>query len=195
MSQRNSFWLTLGTLGTTLSEIAGYHGDISAGRFVARGQMAVVGVAVLIGTVTVAGTLAAATKRRRGTDRPAVVYRGQRVVNASASAFILGMLVYLAVYPPTPWVFHTMVVLTLLLGIMLVIPVRAADTPAVVAALNGCAGLAACAAGFATGSGILVMAGALIAAAGWIFTIVLQRTMTRSLAGALLSAFEDGPGA
>ncbi|MGH7668566.1 MAG: NAD(P)(+) transhydrogenase (Re/Si-specific) subunit beta [Gemmatimonadaceae bacterium] len=192
MSTRNSFWLTLGTLGTTLFQIAGYHGAIRTGQFIARGQMAVVGAAVLIGAGTVAGTLTAVLKDPRNTAQPAVTYRGQMVVNSSTAAFILGMLVYLAFYPPTPWVFNTTLVLTFVFGIMLMIPVLNADAPGVVAVLNGCAGLSACAAGFAAGSGALVMAGALIAAAGWILAIALQRTMTRSLPGALFSAFSDG---
>ncbi len=193
LSQRNSFWLTLGTLATTLFEIAGYHGAIAAGQFISRGQMAVVGFAVLVGTVTVAGTLAAAMKRPRTPAPPPVTYHGQMVVNASAAAFILGMLAYLALYPPTPWVFDTMLALAFLFGIMLLVPVRNAEAPAVVTVLNGTAGLAACAAGYAVTSGVLIMAGVLVAGTGWISAIVLQRTMTRSLASAVFSAFGEEP--
>ena len=194
MSQRTSFWLTLGTLATTLAEIAGYHGDVAAGHFIPRGQMAVVGIAVLVGAATVGGTLIAALKRPRATARPPVAYRGQLIANASTAAFIVGMLVYLAIYPPTPWVFDTTLALAFVFGMMLVLPVAPADAPAVVAVLNGCAGLTACGAGFAVGSGIIVMAAALVAAAGWILAIALQRTMTRSLTSAVFAAFEERPG-
>lgn len=192
MSQRNSYWLTLGTLACTLIEIVGYHGDIAAGHFIARREMAIVGTAVLLGTVTVAATLVAALRSPGARGRSVGAYRGQAFVNASTAAFIVGMLVYLAVYPPTPWVFDTVLALAFPFGIMLMIPVRDADAPGVVAALNGCAGLAACAAGFAAGSGVLVMAGALVAGAGWIFAIALRRTMTRSLRRAVFSAFSEG---
>ncbi len=194
MSQRTSFWLTLGTFATTLVAIAGYHGDVAAGHFIPRGQMAIVGVATLVGAVAVGGTLLAALKRPRTPTRPPVAYRGQMVVNASTAAFIVGMLVYLIIYPPTPWVFDTTLALAFVFGIMLVIPVAPADAPAVVAVLNGCAGLAGCGAGFAVGNGITVMAAALIAAAGWILAIALQRTMTRSLTSAVFAAFDERPG-
>lgn len=194
MSQRTSFWLTVGTLATTLAEIIGYHGDVAAGHFIPRGQMAVVGIAALVGAATVGATLVAALKRPPAPARPPAAYRGQMVVNASTAAFIVGMLVYLTIYPPTPWVFDTTLALAFVFGIMLLVPVAAVDAPAVVAVFNGCAGLMACGAGFAVGSGITVMAGALVSAAGWILAIALQRTMTRSLTSALFTAFDERPG-
>ncbi len=194
MPQRTSFWLTLATLATTLLGIAGYHRDVAAGHFIARGQMAVVGIATLVGAVAVGATLVAVLKRPHAPPQPPVAYRGQMVVNASTAAFIVGMLVYLIVYPPTPWVFDTTLGLAFVFGIMLAIPVAPADAPAVVAVLNGCAGLTACGAGFAVGNGITVMAAALIAAAGWILAIALQRTMTRSLTSAVFTAFDERSG-
>ena len=191
MSQRNSYWLTLGTLATTLFEITGYHRDVAAGHFIARGQMAVGGVAVLLGTLTIGATVAAAMRRPVADLRPPATYPGQMVVNASTAAFLLGMLAYLTIYPPTPWVFDTVLALAFPFGIMLMLPVRDADAPAVVAALNGSAGLAACAGGFAGRSGVLVMAGVLIGGAGWIAAIVLRRTMTGSLLRAVFSAFAE----
>ncbi len=191
LSQRNAYWLTLGTLATTLYEIARYHGDVASARFIARGHMFVVGVAVLLGAVTVAGTLAAAVRRTPGAIRPAATYRGQAFVNASAAAFILGMLAYLAFYPPTPWVFDTMLALALPFGIMLMLPVREPDAPAVVSVLNGCAGLTACAAGFAVGSGVLVMVGLVVGVVGWGLAVTLQRAMTRSPFSTLFSAFDE----
>ena len=66
----------------------------------------------------------------------------------------------------------TGLMLSLLFGVMLLMPVGRNDAPAVVALLPGCAGLAAAISGFADGNGIVVMAGALITASGFALSMV-----------------------
>ena len=112
-------------------------------------------------------------------------------MNAPAAAFIAGMLAYLIVYPPTPWVFYTMIGMAFVFGAMLTMPMDAADAPAAVALLNAATGLAAAAAGFANRNGVLVMAGALLAAAGFTLSIVARTPVQQSPFRALLRAFSE----
>lgn len=164
--------LSLATLILASTTVAAYHRDMAAGHFIARAQMAANGLTVLLGAMVTSGAVVAFAKSNWWVAPGPATYRGQQFVNAPALAFILGMLVYLIVYPPTPWVFYTMAALSLAFGVMLLMPVGSNDAVAVVALLNGCAGLAACTSGFAQGNGIVVMAGALITASGFTLSIV-----------------------
>ena len=58
---------------------------------------------------------------------------------------------------------YLVIALSLLFGVMAVIPIGGADMPVVISLLNSYSGLAACAAGFAVNNNILIVAGALLA--------------------------------
>lgn len=156
---RRVLGLTLGTLVTTLFGITQYHRAIAAGQYISRPEMAALAGEVLLGTVTVAAALIVAAKRRPWITPAPIAYGAQRSVNASVAAFILGMLAYLVVYPPTAWVFDTVTALGFALGIMLAMPLEQAALQTTLEILNACAGTAACAAGFVLGSGLLVIVG------------------------------------
>ena len=82
-----------------------------------------------------------------------------------------------------------MIVLSLVFGVMAVIPIGGADMPVVISLLNSYSGLAACAAGFAINNNILIVAGSLVGAAGIILTNIMCKAMNRSLANVLFSGF------
>jgi NAD(P) transhydrogenase subunit beta len=89
------------------------------------------------------------------------------------------------------WLFWV-IGLSLLFGVMVVIPIGGADMPVVISLLNSYSGLAACAAGFAVDNNILIVAGALVGASGIILTQVMCKAMNRSLSNVLFSGFGSG---
>jgi NAD(P) transhydrogenase subunit beta len=147
-------------------------------------------LSILIGGVTFTGSVVAWGKLAEAMPSRAIVFAGQRVINA---ALLLALLVagYMFCLDPTTEspAFVTICVLSLALGVMVVIPIGGADMPVVISLLNSYSGLAACAAGFAIHNNILIVAGALVGAAGLILTNIMCKAMNRSLANVLFSGF------
>ncbi len=147
-------------------------------------------LSVLIGGVTVTGSVVAYGKLSETLPSRALVFRGQRLVNALLLAALIWA-GWLFIQDPTPDSpqFMAMLGLALLFGVMVVIPIGGADMPVVISLLNSYSGLAACAAGFAINNNMLIVAGSLVGAAGIILTNIMCKAMNRSLANVLFSGF------
>src|SRR5262249_13869478 len=85
--------------------------------------------------------------------------------------------------------FYTMAGLAFLFGVLLVLPIGAADMPVVMSLMNSYAGLAAAATGFAISNNVLIIAGTLDGFSGFILSILMCRAMNRSITNVLFGAF------
>lgn len=147
-------------------------------------------LAVLIGGITLSGSIVAWTKLSEIISGRTLVFSGQRVVNVLILIGVIISGIYFVLYPDmSSWQFAMLLILSLLLGIMAVIPIGGADMPVVIALLNSYSGLAACAAGFAINNNILIVAGSLVGASGIILTTIMCKAMNRSLTNVLFSGF------
>ena len=79
--------------------------------------------------------------------------------------------------------------LSLLFGILLILPIGGGDMPTVIALLNSYAGAACCAMGFALENRLLIIAGAVNASSGFILSVIMCNAMNRSFANVLFGAF------
>ena len=147
-------------------------------------------LSILIGGVTFSGSLIAWGKLAEIMTSRAIVFGAQRIVNGLLLVALIYCGVMFAIEPTlnSPY-FFAVVALSLVFGVMVVIPIGGADMPVVISLLNSYSGLAACAAGFAINNIILIVAGSLVGAAGMILTNIMCRAMNRSLANVLFSGF------
>ena len=149
-------------------------------------------LSILIGGVTFTGSLIAYGKLSENIGSGAVLFSGQQVVNSLIVLGILGGRVMFCMEPAnTTWLF-VVIALSLVFGVMAVIPIGGADMPVVISLLNSYSGLAACAAGFAVDNNILIVAGSLVGASGIILTQIMCKAMNRSLSNVLFSGFGSG---
>lgn len=146
-------------------------------------------LSILIGGVTFTGSLVAYGKLSEIIGSGAVTFGGQKFVNGLIVIGILASAVMFVMDPTNTNMLYTVVGLSLLFGIMVVIPIGGADMPVVISLLNSYSGLAACAAGFAVDNNVLIVAGSLVGASGIILTQIMCKAMNRSLSNVLFSGF------
>jgi NAD(P) transhydrogenase subunit beta len=139
--------------------------------------------------VTFTGSLMAAGKLMEIVPTRPMTYRGQNVVNLALLGIAAGAAVLL-LFKPGSWpLFPAIIVLSLLFGVLLIMPIGGADMPTVISLLNAYAGLSAVAMGFVLENKVLITAGALDGSSGLILSIIMCRAMNRSFTNVLFGAF------
>jgi proton-translocating NAD(P)+ transhydrogenase subunit beta len=191
--QRTAFSHSLGALAALLigiSEYERHHGQIG------RVLMTALGFEVMIGGLTFTGSLMAAGKLQELLPGRPITYRFQNASNLALLAGMVGSLLVLIVAPQTGVLFYALVGMALLFGLLLVIPIGAADMPVVISLLNSYAGLADAAMGFVLMNKIQIITGSLDGTSGFLLSLLMCRAMNRSATNVLFGAFgkvaEDG---
>lgn len=147
---------------------------------------------ILIGGITFTGSLYAWGKLSGKISGKAKVFAGQKAVNALVALLSIAAAVVFVWADCFGLGFDMMVlatVLSLLLGIVAVMPIGGGDMPVVISLLNSLSGLAASAAGFVISNNVLIVAGCLVGASGIILTVIMCKSMNRTLSNVLFSGF------
>jgi len=186
MPQRTALSHAFGALAAALVGISEYylHG-IKLGGF----RMTAVGFEVLLGSLTTTGSLVAFAKLQGLMPGAPLLYKGQNIFNLCLLALTIACFILLLFNAATAVLFYLMLGLALVFGILLVLPIGAADMPVVISLLNSYAGLASAAMGFAISNNVLIIAGTLDGGSGFILSIVMCRAMNRSITNVLFGAF------
>ena len=186
MPQRTALSHSFGALAALLVGIAEFyrHGaDLSAFK------MSALGFEILLGGITVTGSLMAFAKLQELMRGTPITYKGQNFINISLFLITVGIFIYLIFFPANAFLFYVLVGLALLSGILIVLPIGAADMPVVMSLMNSYAGLASAATGFALNNKILIIAGTLDGFSGFILSILMSKAMNRSITNVLFGAF------
>jgi H+-translocating NAD(P) transhydrogenase subunit beta len=139
--------------------------------------------------LTFTGSLMAAGKLQEILPQRPITYKGQNLVNLGLLAISIGIAAYLVHDQSHPHLFLVMLAIPLAFGVMMIIPIGGADMPTVISLLNSYAGLSAAAMGFVLGSKLLIIAGALDGASGFILSVNMSKAMNRSFTNVLFGAF------
>lgn len=145
--------------------------------------------AIFIGGVTFSGSMIAYLRLSGKMPTRGIRFRFQHIFNAIVCvsiALLLGLNLYL---PNLMYCVPLTVVFSLLLGITITLPIGGGDMPVVISMLNSLSGLAAAAAGFIVSNSVLVVAGCLVGTSGMILTIIMCKSMNRSLINVLFGGF------
>ncbi len=169
-------WLELFEQGSPLGQTAAVSGMLS----------------VLIGGVTLSGSLVAFAKLSGKMRGAPIVLPGRHVLNVLLLVTVLAAAMAFARGGDPETLMAAVLVaaaLSLVLGVLLVIPIGGADMPVVISFLNSLSGLAASATGFVLANNLLIIAGALVGASGLILTQIMCVAMNRSLGNVFFAGF------
>jgi NAD(P) transhydrogenase subunit beta len=142
---------------------------------------------LIIGSVSFAGSMIAWGKLNgRVKD---LSFTGQNILNLFFLAIAIGAAVYLVIDPTQHFLLYGILVLSLLYGVLFVMPIGGADMPVVISLLNSFTGVAAACGGFLYDNKVMLTGGILVGAAGTLLTILMCKAMNRSLTNVLVGSF------
>ena len=156
---------------------------------------------VFIGGVTFSGSLIAYFKLSE-------IFKGSsKILNTISRWLLIVFLGYLAIamlqvisssfgffvfdFEIIKLVFLGLLVISLLSGLAFVVPIGGGDMPVVISLLNSLSGIAAAMAGILLSNTALIVAGCLVGASGLILTLIMAKSMNRTLFNIFFVGFSD----
>ena len=148
------------------------------------------GLGVVIGSITFTGSLIAAGKLKGISLIKNLKLPAKAVWNVLFALLTVLSLVMLCLNPGnrTLWAILT-AIFALGYGLVFVIPIGGADMPVVISVLNACTGTAVAMNGLAINNVALIVAGALVGAAGATLSVLMAEAMNRPLLSVLAGGF------
>ncbi len=179
-----------GGAASLLVAIAEYLHGSDAGAPISVDVALTTHLGVLIGAVTFTGSVIAWAKLQELMSGKPITFPAQKLVNGLIFAAILGLTGWLVFDATAPHIaFYALVALSLLLGVLLVVPIGGADMPVVISLLNSYSGIAGAMTGFIIQNEVLIISGALVGSSGVILSLVMCKAMNRSLGNVIFGAF------
>ena len=152
---------------------------------------------LIIGAIAFSGSLIAFGKldgRVGDIMKPFMTYINLVLLVATIA---LGIFIIVSPNPPAEmlWAIYALTAISLIYGVMFVMPIGGADMPVVISLLNSFTGIAAAMAGFIYNNQAMILGGIFVGAAGMILTLLMCKAMNRSLINVIIGAFGGGAAA
>lgn len=187
MPQMVSFFNGMGGACAAVISIVEFDHVMHAGT-VDKGMMIVILLGLIIGSVSFAGSIIAYGKLEGKINDKALP--GGQVINILLLLGILGLAVFIATADiPNPMHLYLLLALSLVYGVLFVMPIGGADMPVVISLLNSFTGMAAAFGGFLYGNQAMLTGGILVGSAGTILTVLMCKAMNRSLTNVIIGSF------
>jgi NAD(P) transhydrogenase subunit beta len=184
--QRTALSHSFGALAAALIGISEYYRH---GAALGSLRVGVICIEVVLGSLTFTGSLMAAGKLQGLIRGYPITWKGQNFFNIALLAAMAGLIATVAYVPASSAGFYTVIGLACFFGVMLILPIGAADMPVVIALLNSYGGLTDAAMGFMLDNKIQIITGSLDGSSGFILSILMCRAMNRSITNVLFGAF------
>lgn len=187
MPQMVSFFNGMGGACAAVISIVEFDHLRHSGSF-DTGMTIVILLGLIIGSVSFAGSIIAYGKLEGKINDKALP--GGQIINIVLLLGILGLAVFMAnADVPNPMHLYLLLALSLVYGILLVMPIGGADMPVVISLLNSFTGMAAAFGGFLYGNQAMLTGGILVGSAGTILTVLMCKAMNRSLTNVIIGSF------
>ena len=155
------------------------------------GNEIIIMAGLLIGSVSFSGSMIAFGKLDGKIGDKA--FPGQSIINLVILLAAVGISAYvISIHQSNMTLLWAVLILSLLYGIMFVLPIGGADMPVVISLLNSFTGVAAACGGFIYNNSVMLTGGILVGSAGTILTILMCRAMNRSLFNVIAGSFGGG---
>ncbi|MGD9967401.1 MAG: NAD(P)(+) transhydrogenase (Re/Si-specific) subunit beta [Hyphomonadaceae bacterium] len=143
-----------------------------------------------IGAVTFTGSVIAFAKLNGNMSGAPIILPARHLINIAIAVAIVALIAMMIQSGgAVEWHFWAVAALSLLIGILLIIPIGGADMPVVVSMLNSYSGWAAAALGFTLENVALIITGALVGSSGAILSYIMCKGMNRSFISVILGGF------
>jgi NAD(P) transhydrogenase subunit beta len=154
-------------------------------------HLIIIFLGLVIGSISFAGSMIAYGKLDEKIKDKTLPL--QQVINIGLLLVILGIAGAASFgFFDTPNVLFLILGLSLLYGVLFVMPIGGADMPVVISLLNSFTGVAAAMGGFLYDNKVMLFGGILVGSAGTLLTVVMCKAMNRSLTNVLIGNFGGG---
>jgi NAD(P) transhydrogenase subunit beta len=143
---------------------------------------------LIIGMITFSGSVLAFLKLAGIISGKQIKFWGQKYLLILLSVLLLMSTIYFLDHQ-SALIFNLICILGIVIGVLLILPIGAADMPVIVSMLNSYSGWATSGIGFTLQNSLLVIVGALVGASGAILSYVMCKAMNRSIWQVIFSAF------
>jgi NAD(P) transhydrogenase subunit beta len=147
---------------------------------------------IVIGALTFSGSIVAWGKLD-GTFKSVVNIPKRNLIN---NLLLLGIVIFAGFMvmggQQQPTYIYLLLGLSLLYGVLFVLPIGGADMPVVISLLNSLTGIAAAITGVLYSNMVMLVGGILVGSAGIILTVAMCRAMNRTLLAVIFGAFGGG---